>query len=59
LLFTLPPERVADLRTLQLQQRVTQIGVITADTTVQCLLEGQPFRIKRGGYDHFAASEGD
>jgi thiamine-monophosphate kinase len=54
LLFTLPPERAATLRTLQLQQRVTQIGVITADTTVQCLLDGQPFRIKRGGYDHFA-----
>ena len=60
LLFTLPPERAAALRTtLQIQQRVTQIGVITADTTVHCLLEGQPFRIKRGGYDHFAAGEGD
>jgi len=55
LLFTLPPERATALRTtLQLQQRVTQIGVITADTGVHCLLEGQPFRIKRGGYDHFA-----
>lgn len=56
LLFTLPPERAAALRTtVQLRQRVTQIGVITADTAVHCLLDGQPFRIKRGGYDHFAA----
>jgi thiamine-monophosphate kinase len=58
LLFTLPPERAAALRTLQLQQRVTQIGVMTAEPSVLCLLDGQPFRIKRGGYDHFAASEG-
>jgi thiamine-monophosphate kinase len=58
LLFTLSPEHAAALRSLQLQQRVTQIGVITADPTVHCLLEGQPFRIKRSGYDHFAASEG-
>lgn len=58
LLFTLPPERAAGLRTLQLQQRVTQIGIITSDTTVQCQLDGQPFRTKRGGYDHFA-SESD
>ena len=62
LLFTLPADRVpAVLSTLQLQQRVTQIGVITApasdDTTVQCLRDGQPFRIKRGGYDHFAAGD--
>ena len=58
LLFTLPPERAAALRTtVQLPQRVTQIGVITADTTVQCLLDGQPFRTRRGGYDHFAANE--
>jgi thiamine-monophosphate kinase len=56
LLFTLPPERVGALRNaLQLQQRVTQIGVITADTSVHCLRDGQPFRIKRSGYDHFAA----
>lgn len=56
LLFTLAPERAAALlATLPLQQRVTQIGRITADGAVQCLREGQPFRIKRGGYDHFAA----
>ena len=56
LLFTLAPERAAALlATLPLQQRVTQIGVITADSAVQCLREGQPFRIKRAGYDHFAA----
>jgi len=55
LLFTLPPARAtALLASLQLQQRVTQIGVITADSAVQCLHEGKPFRIKRSGYDHFA-----
>ncbi|MET0534724.1 MAG: thiamine-phosphate kinase [Steroidobacter sp.] len=58
LLFTLPPDRVAAMRsTLQLQQRVTQIGIITEDTSVQCLFDGQPFRIKRGGYEHFAGGE--
>lgn len=62
LLFTLPPERAAAvLSKLQLQQRVTQIGVITAatgeDSSVQCLRDGQPFRIKRAGYDHFAAGD--
>jgi thiamine-monophosphate kinase len=56
LLFTLSPQRAATLRTLQLQQRVTQIGVITGDASVLCLREGQPFRVKRGGYDHFANS---
>ena len=60
LLFTLPPDRAADvLGSLQLQQRVTQIGVMTAapsdDVTVRCLRDGQPFRIKRAGYDHFAS----
>lgn len=64
LLFTLPAERApAVLSTLQLQQRVTQIGVITSttsdDMTVQCLRDGQPFRIKRAGYDHFAAGDPD
>lgn len=60
LLFTLPSERAAALRSLPLQQRVTQIGVITADATaVQCLRDGQPFRIKRAGYDHFAGGEQD
>lgn len=59
LLFTLPPARAASLVTsLQLQQRVTQIGVITADTTVHCLRDGQPFRVKRSGYDHFAGGSG-
>ena len=58
LLFTLPADRApAVLSTLQRQQRVTQIGVITADTDVVCLRDGQPFRIKRAGYDHFAAGE--
>jgi thiamine-monophosphate kinase len=62
LLFTLPAARAsAVLSTLQLQQRVTQIGVITAVTgegpAVQCLRDGQPFRIKRSGYDHFAAGD--
>lgn len=62
LLFTLPAERAtAVLSTLQLQQRVTQIGVITGGTsdeaTVRCLRNGQPFRIKRAGYDHFAAGD--
>ncbi|MDY6945547.1 MAG: thiamine-phosphate kinase [Pseudomonadota bacterium] len=62
LLFTLPAARAsAVLSTLQLQQRVTQIGVITALTgdgsAVQCLRDGQPFRIKRTGYDHFAAGD--
>lgn len=62
LLFTLPAERApAVLSKLQLQQRVTQIGVITAATggesPVQCLRDGQPFRIKRAGYDHFAAGD--
>src|SRR5688500_17645661 len=48
LLFTLPAERAAAvLSSLQLEQRVTQIGVITADTEVVCLRNGQPFRIKR------------
>jgi thiamine-monophosphate kinase len=60
LLFTLPAERAtALLATLPLQQRVTQIGVITADNTVQCLRDGQPFRIHRSGYDHFAAGHSD
>jgi thiamine-monophosphate kinase len=58
LLFTLPADRAAAvLSTLQLQQQVTQIGVITADTDVVCLRNGQPFNIKRAGYDHFAAGE--
>lgn len=62
LLFTLPPERASSvLSTLQLQQRVTQIGVITAATAaepaVQCLRAGRPFRIKRAGYDHFTPGE--
>jgi thiamine-monophosphate kinase len=58
LLFTLPSERAAAvLSTLQLQQRVTQIGVITDATDVVCLRNGQPFRIKRTGYDHFAAGD--
>lgn len=58
LLFTLPADRAdAVLSTLQLQQRVTQIGVITVDTDVVCLRNGQPFRIKRAGYDHFAAGQ--
>lgn len=58
LLFTLPADRAASvLSSLQLQQRVTQIGVITADTDVVCLRNGQPFRIKRAGYDHFAAGD--
>lgn len=56
LLFTLPADRAAAVvNSLQLQQRVTQIGVITVDTDVTCLRDGQPFRIKRAGYDHFAA----
>jgi thiamine-monophosphate kinase len=56
LLFTLAPERAAALlATLPLQQRLTQIGVMTADSAVHCLREGQPFRIQRAGYDHFAA----
>jgi thiamine-monophosphate kinase len=60
LLFTLPAERAeAWLATLSLQQRVTQIGVMTEDSAVQCLRDGQPFRIKRGGYDHFAAGNAD
>jgi thiamine-monophosphate kinase len=59
LLFTLPAAQAnAVLNTLQLRQRVTQIGVITAategDTAVRCLRNGQPFRIKRAGYDHFS-----
>jgi len=57
LLFTLPPERIEAIATLQLQQRVTHIGVITSDTGVQCLRDGQPFRIKRAGYDHFAPGQ--
>jgi thiamine-monophosphate kinase len=58
LLFTLPADRaVSVLSSLQLQQRVTQIGVITADTDVVCLRNGQPFRIKRAGYDHFPAGD--
>lgn len=60
LLFTLPADRApAVLSMLQLQQRVTQIGVITGagDTAVQCLRDGQPFRIKRAGYDHFAGGD--
>jgi thiamine-monophosphate kinase len=60
LLFTLPPEQAAAvLGTLQLQQRVTQIGVMTESDSaaVQCLRNGQPFRIRRTGYDHFAAGE--
>ncbi|HEY0943563.1 MAG TPA: thiamine-phosphate kinase [Steroidobacter sp.] len=62
LLFTLPPDQaLAVLSKLQLQQRVTQIGVITAPTSddarVQCLRNGRPFRIERGGYDHFAAGK--
>lgn len=59
LLFTLPADRApAVLGSPHLQQRVTQIGVITAASadgaSVQCLRDGKPFRIKRGGYDHFA-----
>ncbi|HEY0681865.1 MAG TPA: thiamine-phosphate kinase [Steroidobacter sp.] len=60
LLFTLPPDRApAVLSALQLEQRVTQIGVMTLgeEGTVQCLRDGQPFRIKRAGYDHFAAGD--
>ena len=55
LLFTLPANRAAAvLSELKLQQRVTQIGVMTVgEATVQCLRDGQPFRIKRAGYDHF------
>ena len=59
LLFTLPPERADAIATLQLQQRVTQIGVITQDPAVLCLSDGQPFRIKRGGYDHFSSGQGN
>lgn len=57
LLFTLPADRAAAvLSALQLQQRVTQIGVMSAgEATVQCLRDGQPFRIKRAGYDHFSS----
>lgn len=59
LLFTLPADRAdAVLSALQLQQRVTQIGVMTAgDGAVQCLRDGQPFRIKRAGYDHFGSGD--
>lgn len=62
LLFTLPADRAPEvLSTLQLRQRVTQIGVIAAATAdgmaVRCMRDGQPFRIKRAGYDHFAAGE--
>jgi thiamine-monophosphate kinase len=64
LLFTLPAQDApAVLGSLQLQQRVTQIGVITAATDdesrVQCLRNGEPFRINRRGYDHFRTGSPD
>ncbi|MBM0107034.1 thiamine-phosphate kinase [Steroidobacter sp. S1-65] len=59
LLFTLPADRAAAvLSELQLQQRVTQIGVMTGgEPSVQCLRDAQPFRIRRAGYDHFNTGE--
>lgn len=61
LLFTLPEDRAAQvLGTLQLEQHVTRIGVITPaeqDSAVQCLRGGQPFKLKRAGHDHFARGD--
>jgi thiamine-monophosphate kinase len=65
IIFTLSPQHVSAVRASpQLQQAwtdtgVTQIGVMTAAPSegpaVQCLRGGRPFRIRRSGYDHFAA----
>jgi thiamine-monophosphate kinase len=55
LIFTLPADRAAQLiaqsdSTLPL----TNIGVITKGSAVQCLRHGAAFTPRRSGYDHFA-----
>lgn len=57
ILFTIPPDRVAELDVLRQTQPLTQIGVITSERGVRCASNGQPFRMKRTGYDHFAIKD--
>ncbi|HEX2493588.1 MAG TPA: thiamine-phosphate kinase [Steroidobacter sp.] len=58
LLFTLAPERVAELRVVQGPLNATQIGVITAGGAVRCERGGRIVSVADcGGYDHFAAKD--
>jgi thiamine-monophosphate kinase len=51
LLFTAPP---AAISALEADAAITQIGVITSGSGVECRRAGQPFTAQRTGYDHFA-----
>lgn len=56
LIFTLPPDRVAELMAQSDPALpLTNIGVITQGSGVQCLRRGAPFTPERSGYDHFAS----
>jgi thiamine-monophosphate kinase len=54
ILFTAAPERAALIARSPSQVPVTQIGVVTSGSEVRCVRGGQPFRLQRSGYDHFA-----
>ncbi len=49
LLFTIPPQELARAE----QLGCTRIGVVTAESGVVCLRDGQPMTIEHRGYDHF------
>ncbi len=54
ILFTVPSAQAHLVGDLDVA--CTRIGVMTDDTRVECLLDGQPVTIARRGYDHFASS---
>ncbi len=56
LVFTLAPERMADLARLQAEGRInaTMVGQICAGSGVHCELEGREYHPARNGYQHFS-----
>lgn len=57
IMFTVPPAQVQTLSRLPPLPHCRQIGVMTGDGAVECVRNGQPYIVRRRGYDHFAQDQ--
>lgn len=57
IMFTVAPAQVQKFYGLSLLPHCTQIGVMTGSGAVECMRNGQPYSVRRRGYDHFAQDQ--
>lgn len=57
IMFTVPPAQAQKLSGLSLLPHCTPIGVMTGGGAVECVRNGQPYAVRRRGYDHFAQDQ--